>query len=317
MRIAILHIALFFNALVSFSQELKTELSRPAIQIGEPVTLIFSIYSKTPVDSIAYLPKSSVFEAKNSGNNTEGAISTLYELEIMESFKDTSYQEGNDFIWKGKYTVTGWDSAFVVIPPERIILDDSVMYFPAALLEVGMPSADPSKPIRDINESFSAIPEESSLTEFIKGNWWWMAIILVVLVIIIWKLLPKRNSRDKKELSLRTQTLKEIDELEKSKSYESDLKEYYFDLSIIVRRFFSKHYAERMLDKTSSEIETLLATKGLNSSTIELVRKILNQSDLVKFAKSEPPISDVFVITNDARRVVNEIASLSLTNDDE
>jgi len=109
--------------------------------------------------------------------------------------------------------------------------------------------------------------------------------------------------------------LKEIDELEKSKSYEQNLKEYYFDLSIIVRKFFSAHFKERMLDKTSSEIELLLSKKGLEHSTVEVVHKILNQSDLVKFAKSEPPVSDVFVITNDARRVVVEIASLQLNNE--
>lgn len=311
----LIHIAFIVLTGSLFAQQLKTHLSKPAIQIGEPVTLTFSVQSSNPMDSVAYIPQNSIFQAKSSASGDTSSISTEYELEVMQLFQDTTYKEGEAYIWKGKYKVTGWDSAYVAIPPERIIIDDSVMYFPAALLEVGMPAADPSKPIHDINESFTEVDKAKGFMAFLKTHWWWMLIALIVLIVVIWKLVPKREKKSKKELSLRERTLKEIDDLEKSKSYESNLKEYYFDLSIIVRRFFSKHFEERMLDKTSKEIEELLAQKGLRPSTVEVVHRILNQSDLVKFAKSEPPVSEVFVITNDARRVVNEIASLAI--DDE
>lgn len=310
-----LHIVFVLISGTLFAQQLNTHLSKPSIQIGEPVTITFSIQASNPFDSVAYIPQNGIFKAKSSASGDTSSISTEYELEVMQLFEDTTYKEGGKYIWKGVYRVTGWDSAYVAIPPERIIVDDSLMYFPAALLEVGMPAADPSKPIHDINESFTEVDEEKGFMAFLKSHWWWMLIALIVLIFVIWKLFPKREKKSKKELSLRERTLKEIDELEKSKSYESNLKEYYFDLSIIVRRFFSEHFEERMLDKTSKEIEELLAQKGLRPSTVEVVHRILNQSDLVKFAKSEPPISEVFVITNDARRVINEIASLAI--DDE
>ncbi|HAW81051.1 MAG TPA: hypothetical protein DCX27_15870 [Balneola sp.] len=73
----------------------------------------------------------------------------------------------------------------------------------------------------------------------------------------------------------------------------------------------------RMLDKTTGEIEHLLATKGLEKSTIKLVTMILTKSDMVKFARSAPPVSEVFAVTNEARRVVNEIADLELITEDE
>lgn len=316
MRNIALHIILLLLSCSSFAQDLNTHLSKPEINLGERVKITFSIQSNFPIDSVAYIEKRGVFAAKNSASGDVNSISSDYELEIMNPFSDTSYQENGKYIWKGVYELTAWDSAYVVIPSEQIIINDSLMYFPKALLQVAAPKADPSKPIYDINEEFTTVEDEKGILAFLKKNLLWVisvALILVVLIIVFYiKSKAKKNVR---ELSLREITLKEIDELEKSKSYEQNLKEYYFDLSIIVRRFFSTHFEERMLDKTSSEIELILSKKGLESSTIRVVNKILNQSDLVKFAKSEPPVSDVHVITNDARRVVVEIASLDMNHE--
>lgn len=314
MRLICLHIAFVFAAFLSIGQTLNTHLSKPEINIGERVTITFSIQSDKPFDSIRYLPQSGVFEARNSASGDTNSISTRYELEIMKSFFDTTYQEGGKVIWKGKYEVTAWDSAYVVIPREQVVINDSVMYFPAALLEVGTPKADPSKPIRDINEEFTEVGSEEGFIAFLQKHWPWIAgVLLLIIVLVVLRLRGKKKIE--KELPLRIKTLKEIDKLEKSKSYEQNLKEYYFDLSIILRKFFSNHFGERMMDKTTVEIEELLAKKGLEGSTIAVIRKILTQSDMVKFAKSEPPVSEVFVITNDARRVVNEVASLELTDE--
>jgi preprotein translocase subunit SecG len=314
MKIALLNIAFLLMSAFAFTQTLNTVVSKPEIDLGERVRITFSVQSEEPIDSIAYIEKRGVFEAKDSGSGDTTSISSLYELEIMSSFKDTTYKEGETHIWKGVYEVTGWDSAYVVIPPEQIIVDDSVMYFPAALIEVATPKADPSKPIFDINEEFTEVDKAEGFEAFVKKHWWWMALALLLVVLIFWLILKKKQ-KPIQELSLRHKTLKEIDELEKSKSYEKNLKEYYFDLSIILRKFFSVHYQERMLDKTTSEIELILAQKGLERSTVDVVRNILTQSDQVKFAKSEPPLSDVFVVTNDARRIVNVIAALVIADE--
>jgi hypothetical protein len=308
-------VVLFWSAW-AFSQTLNTQLSKPDIQLGERVRITFSVQSESPIDSIRYNAKKDIFPAKSSANGTTQSVSVPYELEIMSLFRDTSYQEGELFIWKGIYEVTGWDSAYVVLPPEQIIIDDSLFYFPAALIEVSTPNADPVQPIKDINEEFTEIPSEEGLMVFLKENALWLSLMVALLAVIIFLLI--RSKKDKKpavQLSLREEILQEISTLEKSKLYEKNLKEYYFELSMIVRRFFSAHFEERMLDKTSGEIELLLAKKGLEESTIDVINKILNQSDLVKFAKSEPPIADVYKITNDAKRVVNEVASLELSNE--
>lgn len=318
MRLLLLNIALFLFVIQANCQELNLVIDKLEAKIGEPFIATFSVVSEEPIDSIRYNPNHPVFFGKETTKDQSSVVNEEYELEIQGIFSDTSYQEGGEFIWKGKYKLVGWDSAYVVLPPEKIYLDDSLHYFPAGLIQITSPKADPSKEIYDINEDFTDLPsDEGGFKAFLLKHWWWILIVLVIIIVVVYAKLRGRDKRPIVQLSLREQTLKEIDALEKSKGYEVDLKEFYFDLSILLRNFLAKHYKMRMLDKTTREIEKILAEKGLENSTIKLVTMILTKSDMVKFARSAPPVSEVFAVTNEARRVVNEVADLELLIENE
>lgn len=310
----IVNIILLVGISFSYAQQLNIHLDKEEVQIGEPFTLTYSVISDRKLDSIIYFVNKEIYPGKNSANIQAEGVSTNYDIEILKAFSDTNYQEGNEFIWKGSYQLIAWDSAFVVIPPELISIEDSMYVFPPGLVHVVSPTADPSKPIYDINESFTDNPGVGSFLNFIKDNWWWMA-ILSALLIAAGIYLVKKSQKEAVPLSLRQLTLAQINQLEKSKAYEVDLKEYYYDLSIILRRFFATHYQSRIMDKTTAEIEVVLAENGLDDKMILLTRQLLMQSDLVKFAKSIPALSEIQNVTNDARRVVNEIADLDLQNE--
>jgi hypothetical protein len=314
----LLHIALILFAIQANCQELNLVIDKPEVQIGEPFTATFSIVSKKPIDSVGYNPNHPIFYGKVTSEDQSSIVNGEYELEIQGIFSDTSYQEGDKFIWKGKYKLVGWDSAYVVLPPEKLYLEDSLHYFPLGLIQITSPQADPSKEIYDINEDFTALPtDEAGVKGFLMKHWWWILIVLILIIVVVYYKLKGTKKKSIVPLSLRERTLREIDALEKSKGYEVDLKEFYFDLSLLVRSFLANHYKMRILDKTTGEIERLLAMKGLEESTIKLVTKILTKSDMVKFARSAPPVSEIFAVTNEARRVVNEIADLELSTNDE
>lgn len=299
----------------SFGQQLNISINRDQIKIGEPFTLTLSVTSSTKLDRLRFVNHSSGFPAESSSNTTETGINTLYDLEILAPFKDTSYKEKDQFIWKGRYQLTGWDSAYVVIPPQQIYINDSLQFFPPSLIHVTSPNANPSKPIYDINEAFTQVKTQNSKwIIFLKDNWWWLGIILLVIIIVLF-ILRNYSKKNSLPLSLRQETLRKIDQLEKSKGYETSLKEYYFDLSIILRRFFAAHYQASIMDKTTSEIEHILLKHKLDKEMTLLVRQLLTQSDLVKFARSRPELEEIRGITNKARRVVNEIADLDLNNE--
>ncbi len=75
------------------------------------------------------------------------------------------------------------------------------------------------------------------------------------------------------------------------------IKEYYSELSGILKRYLERRYALQMLDLTTSESVVLLREKDFDLSVRDGVREILEASDLVKFANWIPPrnLSDELV----------------------
>lgn len=296
-----------------FGQVLNLSIDKDEIKIGEPFLLNLKIYATEKPDTILYTPYSTNFPAKSAQMSAQG-IDSPAELELLDHFTDTLYEKDNQYVWEGTYRLTGWDSAYVVIPPEKIYINDSLYYFPAGLIRITSPVADASKPIFDINESFTEIKEDKSFLGFLKKHGWWMGVLLggIIVFFIINK---RKKSKPVTPLSLRQLTLGKIDKLERSKGYEDNLKEYYYELSIILRRFFDAYYQVPIMDKTTLEIEKVLSEHGLDKDVVAMTRKLLTHSDMVKFAKSKPALTEILSVTDEARRVVNEVADLDLENE--
>src|SRR5690554_7057836 len=106
-------------------------IDKEEVLIGEPFVLKYTIVSDTKIDTLVYAHQEVLFAAKNSANATEVGVSTPYELEVLKEFKDTSYTKEGQFFWEGSYELTGWDSAYVVIPPQHVQIEDSIHTFPA------------------------------------------------------------------------------------------------------------------------------------------------------------------------------------------
>lgn len=310
-----LHIIFLLLTGYAIGQKLETLLDKQTMQIGEPFSLTYSIISPVSLHTSIYDIRVGTMPAKSSGGSLDAVLNVPYELEVLALFEDTSYTEGNQFIWKGTYTLTGWDSAYVIIPPERILLGDSTFYFPAAMIQITSPVADPTKDIYDINEEFTEVEGESTLLTFLLKQGWWIFLVLCGASYFVWKKYRRKSKgNQEKEISLRDRIIQEINALESGKSYESDLKEYYFQLSVIVRKFLSEHYQLRLMECTTSEVRGVLMQHKIASDTIDVIVKLLNQSDMVKFAQSQPPTEELFRITNEARQIVDEVATLNLSN---
>ena len=69
------------------------------------------------------------------------------------------------------------------------------------------------------------------------------------------------------------------------------IKEYYSELSVILKRYLERRYAFQMLDLTTSECIALLRDKDFDVPVRDGVREILEASDLVKFANWHPPLN--------------------------
>ncbi|WP_116880834.1 hypothetical protein [Brumimicrobium aurantiacum] len=310
-----LHIAFFLVLSTCYGQTLNINLSSEEVQIGEPFTLTYAVISDQEIENVNFQAETGFISGNAMNHNQQSNLTEDYELEILQPFEDTLFKENGEFIWKGSYELIAWDSAYVAILPKEIKFNDSIYAFPAGLVYVSTPPADPTKPLYDINEEFTELPEKNAFVKWFEQNYIWV-VILAVFVVALIIFLKKRSRKAPPELSIRELTLAQIDQLEKTKGYEVNLKEYYFSLSLILRRFFAAHYQDGILDKTTFEIELFLKKKGLSKELIALTKQLLMQSDMVKFAKSEPALNEIQKVTNDARSVVDKVTKFEINKDE-
>ena len=76
----------------------------------------------------------------------------------------------------------------------------------------------------------------------------------------------------------------------------------------------TSRYNISLLEKTSYQTKIVLTEKGLNKETVDVVARILSQSDMVKFAKSKPELIEILRISTLAKQIVVETSPLEFDN---
>lgn len=90
-------------------------------------------------------------------------------------------------------------------------------------------------------------------------------------------------------ISYYDQTIQLLKELDAKKLWQKDdLKQYYSELTEIIRAYMEKRFGINALESTSDEILTQLNNIIISAEQREQIRYILELADLAKFAKSRP-----------------------------
>jgi hypothetical protein len=129
--------------------------------------------------------------------------------------------------------------------------------------------------------------------DWVPWFFWGLNIILLTIILyLLWKYRKKNHSnhiKDEIVLSAHEIALRELDKLKNKGLLQSgDAREHFFKLSEILRRYLGKRYLFPALDWTTEEITAYFK----NQEKIELptqteANRILNKSDLIKFAKAK------------------------------
>lgn len=288
----------------AWTQTFNAALNVDEILIGEPVRYSLTVVQEGASEEVDYTPHQEYIIGKSSSGEA-------VQLELLQPFKDTNYQVDGNYVWKGEYVLTYWDSSYVTLFPEQVKVGGVAYTSNANLLLVTLPMVDEQLPMHDIFELFTPVEEPFPLRVWVVLG---VILLLLVLGVLLWKKKRKKNETVL-VLSALEEALLRMDQLEQSKLYEKDLKEYYAELSIVLRAFLGKHYQLGMLDKTSVEIIRYLKKKGLSTGLIVQINELLTKSDLVKFAKSTPPQNEVFQVTEQARHCVKTISVKNKVNE--
>ena len=125
---------------------------------------------------------------------------------------------------------------------------------------------------------------------------WFLGILAAALaILLVVKIILRRRKKQVDPESLLPAAERARRELErlKIKGYleERKPKEFYSELSNILRRYFERQHSMIALELTTDEMLLQLKEKPFDRSIVEKIKQVLQDCDLVKFAKYEPPVA--------------------------
>ncbi len=234
-------------------------------------------------------------------------------LEIIESYKIDTVKKNESIELIKKYGLTQFDSGKYSIPKIRVIINGKPIFTDSIALEVTNVKVDTLKQkMYDIKTVQSV--ETSS-------NWWIYLFLFVILVWIVFGLfwfLKSRKKPQKEEEIIYTSPIEKatslLQSLEKKELWQKgEVKSYYSELTDIVRNYIEEEIQIPAMESTTSELIVSLKKVAsqkklkLSHETLSNLEKVLQQADLVKFAKVKPLD---FEIEEDKKRVTNSIVTI-------
>ena len=219
------------------------------------------------------------------------------EIEIVSKSPVDSFWSGKDqkYILSQKLLLTAFDSGLYYIPPLEFLLisqhNKDTIRSAATYLEVFPFPLDTTQTIRDIKAVENAPVSLSEVYPYI--------LIVIFVGLLVWFVIYYFRKKEKNQPLIGRPKIEEpphiiaMRELERLKSEKlwqrKETKLYYSRLTEIIRRYIEGRFGIMAMEQTSDEI--LIEFEGqeiLSEDDYQLLRGMLSQADLVKFAKAEP-----------------------------
>ncbi len=241
-------------------------------------------------------------------------LDSLGKVELLHSLPVDTIKER---LYK-KYILTSFDSGIYQIPAQEVFLNNKRQLTDSLLIHVGTVAVDTTKqklfPIKPIYKA----PAKTwhNYVHFL----WWLLGVLAIGILIWWFAFRRKRLSERKAtvvLSPIEKALNEFNSLDQKQLLENQkIKEYYVELTEIVRAYLGEDVKIPTLEVTTDELITLLSIHnksnklGIDKERIAQLHQFLKQADLVKFAKAKPEISEIQTDRKSAEVIVNDIQSL-------
>ncbi len=268
----------------TYSQKAEVLLEPASILIGEHVEMTLQV--EAPAEAHIQFP---VFS-----DTIHNKIEILQYGTIDTAYSDDGYSR----FFTQKYTITSFEDGYYPIEPIEFksISDNDTLIFSsqAKLLSVETVKLDPEAGLKDIKPIIHIPRSFSEMLPYIL-----LALVLIIIVLLLLYYLRQRKKKpeslslwESPDIPAYAAALSKLEALRKSKYLnEEKFKPFHSELTDILRRYFEKRFEIDAPEMTSDEI--LLATKKLLTEDDHTkLKDILVLSDLVKFAKHKPLISE-------------------------
>ena len=302
MKKYILHIFLLITS-ITFAQnpKVKAQIETSQIRIGEQFSLRISV---NEIDNVI-LPKL-----------------VLKGLEVIDSVKVDTL---NNMLIQ-KYILTGFDSGAYYIPQQQVFIRNQAYLTDSLLINVATVAIDTIKvkkyPIKTIKA------EPYTFDDFKIYIYLLLAALAIIGFWIYWFVIRKRKTEEDKPtykvLPPYDEAIFKLNELDEKLLWQNNkVKEYYSELTEIVRGYIERELKVPALEKTTDEIVEMLKdfneaqTINTSKETIKKLKELLQEADLVKFAKSKPLSLEIEEDRKDAQDIISNLKPKPIKKDDE
>ena len=284
---------LLFISTIGFTQKpmIKVEIDTTNIRIGEQFNLQIS------VDEIqnVIIPK---LELKG--------------LEIIDSTKIDTIK--NSLI--RRYVLTGFDSGSFYIPQQQIFVKNQAFLTDSLLVNVATIAIDTTKvkkfPIKSIKS------EPYTFDDFRIYIYLFLAALAIVSFWIYWFVVRKQKENEEeatyKAMPPYEEAIFRLNELDEKLLWQNNkIKEYYSELTEIIRGYIERELKVPALENTTDEVLDMLKdfkdSEMIQTSkeTLKKLKELLREADLVKFAKSKPLANEIEEDRKDAEEIISNL----------
>ena len=278
LRSSLMFSVLFVLCSAFSSAQVTSEIDTTKIRIGEQIN--YKIKVEADSSALVVFPEGQTFMP----------------LEAVEVQKIDTTKKDAKFLLSRIYKLTQFDSGSFTIPSQKIIIGEKAFFTDSLRVAVNTIAVDTLK--QKLYDIKPIIEVEKS-----GGNWWiWLLGILLAIALIafllywfIWRKKPLTAEEEIALLPPYDRAKLALIKLEESQYLmRAEVKDYYSELTFIIRKYLDEKVYDRALESTTAELVNRLNLLkdgnqiDLSKDTIKNLESILNRADLVKFAKSSP-----------------------------
>ncbi|MDR1180696.1 MAG: hypothetical protein LBL13_01785 [Bacteroidales bacterium] len=215
-------------------------------------------------------------------------------IEIVKQSAIDTIKDENGYRLTRQLVITAFDSGEYVIPSMPFYGLDSVLLAETEPLffSVRTLAIDTALAIKDIKEPLSAPITIREALPYIIGALLVFGLIVGSIFLIQHlnnKRKPKSITKEKPKIPAHVLALEMLNKLWQKKLYQSGyVKQYYSELSDIVRTYIEHRWDIAAMEMVSSEIMVALSDLDISVEAMQKLKQTLYLSDMVKFAKANP-----------------------------
>lgn len=281
----------FFMSLASWAQqsvELKVAVDTTTVRIGEQLNYTLQIKADSTAQVV--FPEQPIFAP----------------FELLEERPIDTLRAQSHYSYTKRYALIQFDSGNYFLPQQQVLVNGFSKIADLIPIRVNPVVVDTMsqklfdiKPLTEVKKNYDAL---------ISQLLWGLVVGLTIIGILYTYLFQKRKKELKaRELPPFERAIEELRALEnETLSEQEEFKRYYSRLTDVVRRYLEEEAKIDALESTSEELLAKLELRkdsgllDLDRATLKSLRIVLQNADLVKFAKSMP---EMYTASEDRKSV--------------